>query len=357
MQFRQLRLFQFKNYLQQEFTFSHKLICITGKNGCGKTTILDALHFLSFTKSYFLHQDQLSVTKDKAGMRIDALVEDQQEHASITCVLRELGKKELLLNNVPYTRFSEHIGKFPCIFICPDDTQLIMEGSEGRRRFLDMACSIVHPGYIAALNKYNKVLLQRNSLLKNWNHTSDQHSLLAVYNNQLALFSEPIFTYRKDVCDVLASYTKLIYNTLSQQSDVIETVYISTLNEQPLEVSLNQNQDKDIFSQRSNYGIHKDDWYFAINGMPMKQAASQGQKKSFLFGIKLALFQLIKDRLHKHAILLLDDFFEKLDEERASYLIDYIVSLNTQVFFTDTHEERVKIAFEKYRNDVQLIKL
>lgn len=357
MKFTHLSLFQFKNYIQREFTFSKKLICITGKNGCGKTTILDALHFLSFTKSYFLHQDQLSVTKDRSGMRIAGKVLMHDEEYVISCVLREHGKKELQLNGVLYQRFSEHIGRFPCIFVCPDDTQLIMEGAEVRRRFLDMACSMIYPEYLSALSVYNKILVQRNSLLKNWMNQSEQVELLSVYDQQLDGQSKPIYTIRHKVCDELSGYTKELYRSISESSDDVALTYNSTLHKSALLDSLSKNRMKDILSQRSNYGIHKDDWYFEINTMPMKQAASQGQKKSFVFGLKLALFHLTKKELHTSPVLLLDDFFEKLDQDRAKRLIDYVYSLNTQVFFTDTHVHRVAESFTQYSDELQVINL
>jgi DNA replication and repair protein RecF len=352
-----LSLYHFKNYLEKSFSFDKKLVCISGKNGTGKTTILDAIHFLCFTKSYFLYSDSMAVSNQHAGMRIAGHITLDSNH-EVVYILRENGKKEFYCDGEQYVQFSKHIGKYPCVFIAPDDTDLISEGSEVRRKFLDVLISQTEPAYINCLIRYNKVLSQRNSLLKHWLEISEsEKSLISIYDEQLHEFGTAIYTYRKNIATPLAEKANAIYLHLSDEKESISIEYSSRLSEKPLHALLKENIHKDIASQRTNYGIHKDDLVFSLNGMPFKQAASQGQRKSFLFGLKLAEYDWIMKSKQLNPILLLDDIFEKLDEQRSRKLIDYIAQLNTQVFVTDTHIDRLKSAFESYESDCQFIEL
>lgn len=357
MRVQQLYLYQFKNYAEHEFQFHEQIVCITGKNGSGKTSLLDAIYFLCFTKSYFVHSDAFCVMHEKQGMRIKADFEKQNSY-QIQCILRENGKKEFSNNGVQYTQFSKHIGKFPVVIITPDDTQLITEGSEVRRKFIDILISQLDENYMRNLMAYNKVLQQRNSLLKKWHELADKdYAVLDIYDDQLNEYARPIHIARKNYIEQLKIKTNEIYNFISEANENIEIEYQTQLHQIELIELLKQNRQKDILSQRSNYGIHKDDLYLTLNEMPLKIAASQGQRKSFLFGIKFAQFEILKANTDTTPLLLLDDIFEKLDEKRGEKLIQFISNQDTQVFITDTHKERLQDAFSGIEKKVQWIEL
>jgi len=342
---KQLSLVHFKNYTERQFSFSKRIVCIHGQNGSGKTSILDAIHYLCFTKSYFHHTDSLSVTKGEQGMRIFGVFSDNREH-ELVCILRENGKKEFTLDGEAYTQFSKHIGKFPCVFITPDDTELIIEGSEIRRRFLDSMISQTNPVYLEHLIQYTKCLQQRNSLLKQWALSPEKDfALLSVYSTKLHELGTFIFETRRAYCETFIEKVKLMYAFLCDDAEEIKIAYSSQLANEPLLDLLDRYIDKDIMTQRSNYGIHKDDLLFTLNEMPLKLSASQGQRKSLVFSLKLAQFELIKSLAGKNPILLLDDIFEKLDEQRCGKLIAYLEQESCQVFITDTHKERLQSAF------------
>lgn len=354
---KQLSLIHFKNYKKKQLTFSKRIVCIYGQNGSGKTSILDAIHFLCFTKSYFHHADAVCVTKGEQGMRIYGVVKDSKEY-EVACILRENGKKEFTIEGDAYTQFSKHIGKFPCVFITPDDTELITEGSEARRKFLDAMISQTNAQYLEQLIQYSKCLQQRNALLKQWSAGPEKDfSLLSVYSKKLHELGTFIFETRKNYCEEFIEHVKRIYIFLCDDAEEINMTYSSQLASDSLLDLLDRFVDKDIFMQRTNFGTHKDDLLFTLNGMPLKQAASQGQRKSFLFSLKLAQFELIKKLTGKHPILLLDDIFEKLDEARSGKLIAYLLEKQSQVFITDTHEERLRNAFEGKQEVAEFIGL
>lgn len=357
LQVRHLALLQFKNYLEREFVFSKRIVCIYGSNGIGKTSLLDAIHYLCFTKSYFHHLDSFCVTKGTNGMRISGKI-DTGRMNEITCVLRENGKKEFALNGEQYTQFSKHIGKFPCVFITPDDTELITEGGEARRKFLDTMISQTNSQYLEQLIQYAKCLQQRNSLLKQWAMSPEKDfALLSVYSKKLHELGTEIYQTRKAYCLDYFNEVLRIYMFLSNESEHINIRYSSQLESESLLDLLDRYIDKDIYSQRTNYGVHKDDLVFTLNEMPLKQAASQGQRKSFLFSLKLAQFELIRKQFSKKPLLLLDDIFEKLDEDRSQKLIAYLFETDSQVFITDTHEDRLKEAFSHHPDEVEFIAL
>lgn len=352
-----LNLFQFKNYAEAEFTFDGDIICITGKNGSGKTNLLDAIYFLCFTKSYFVHTEAMCVRNGCEGMRIQAVVHTDRDHI-LQCILRENGKKEFSVDSQLYAQLSAHIGKYPVVIITPDDTQLITEGSEGRRKFIDILISQLDAGYMRNLMRYNKILSQRNALLKNGNESgAGDPMMLDILDRQLSDFAQPVFEARKHYIEMLRHKTNEIYHQISDEKEDIEITYQSKLHEQTLLELLSQNRQKDILSQRSNYGIHKDDLVFTLHGMPLKTVASQGQRKSFLFGLKFAQFDILRTHSALCPVLLLDDIFEKLDEKRGQKLIAYISNCGAQVFITDTHKERLHHSFDRHTKKIQWIDL
>ncbi|HNB82070.1 MAG TPA: DNA replication and repair protein RecF, partial [Chitinophagaceae bacterium] len=250
------------------------------------------------------------------------------------------------------------IGRFPCIFIAPDDTELISGAGELRRRFLDTMIGQVSSDYLQSLIRYNRVLQQRNALLKLWalSGTVDT-ALLDVYSQQLAEQGTLIYHQRKNYLEHYIPLVKLLYATLCMEQEPCSIQYQSALNDHLMYPMLQSALEKDRVLQRTTAGIHRDDLVFKLNDMPLKQVASQGQRKSFLFALKLAQYEMVSRLTGKQALLLLDDLFEKLDEKRSRQLTEYILQCSGQVWITDTHVERLLPAFEQSEQEVTWISL
>ncbi len=372
---------QFKNYDFSTFNFKERIIGICGLNGKGKTNLLDAVYYLCFTKSYFTKADGLNCRFNSDGFRLEGMAPpissslqkingenfSSDEQASfkknkpnnIVCIFRGVGKKELLLNDVAYTKFSEHIGKFPCVMIAPDDIELIVGGSEERRRFVDTVISQIDPEYLRQLIIYTKVLQQRNSLLKKFaEQGKTDWTLLEVLDDQLVQPGNYIYTKRKEFTLQLIPLIQQFYKQIANNNETVTLQYESQLNSNDFFAVLNQCRQKDFILQRSNGGIHKDDLSIQLNGQPFKTTASQGQRKSLLFALKLSEFELLKTNKGFAPLLLLDDVFEKLDEGRMQNLLNWVCNKNEgQVFITDTHKERLEQAFTGLQTAYQIIEL
>ena len=350
-----ISLTQFKNYSFSTFHFNERVIGICGLNGRGKTNLLDAIYYACFTKSYFTKTDAMNVLFNSDGFRLEAHFDDQK----VVLIHRLTGKKELLLNDTPYDKFSKHIGKFPAVMVAPDDIELITGGSEGRRRFLDTVISQVDEEYLQQLILYNKVLQQRNSLLKRFaEQSSADWPLLEVLDFQLVTPGKYIYQTRRNFMQLLMPLANDLYSTIARQNEAVALEYESQLHSKSFEELLLQNREKDLVLQRSNGGIHKDDISFLLNGQVFKNIASQGQRKSLLFALKLAEFQLLKSHKGFAPLLLLDDVFEKLDQDRMQQLLQWVCADNDgQVFITDTHKERLEDALNKLGTGYQVIEV
>jgi DNA replication and repair protein RecF len=333
----------FKNYSSRSFDFTERIVGICGSNGAGKTNLLDGIHYLCFTKSYFT-RDQFSVQQGQKGFRIEGnfLRHDKTEQA--VCILRETGKKEFTVNGLAYEKFSQHIGRFPCVIIAPDDAQLIMEGSEERRKFLDALISQIDKDYLGKLIIYHKVLLQRNALLRSFAEgTSKNLSLLDVLDEQLINAGDFIFHRRKDFLLGFLPAVKKRYQEIAQRAEDIFLFYESELLQASFSELLKACRQKDMMAQRTCSGIHRDDIAMNLGTQSFKNMASQGQRKSLLFALKLAELEVLKKENRFAPLLLLDDVFEKLDEQRVNNLLRKVCIENDgQVFITDTHKERLR---------------
>ena len=354
-----ISLLQFKNYLNQSFDLNERIVGISGKNGIGKTNLLDAIYYLCFTKSYFSKTDLQNVQHGRMGFRVAGDFELNDEEVHAICILRENGKKEFLWNGVAYEKFSDHIGKFPAVFVAPDDVHIITEGSEERRRFLDALISQLDNEYLVRLIEYNKVLQQRNGLLKSFaEKRAIDRSLLDVINLQLLKPGEYIFNYRRSFLTELIPLIKEFYSQISGEEYEIGIKYDSQLLEQRFSTLLERSLEKDVALVRTNVGIHKDDLAISLKDTPFKTLASQGQRKSLLFALKLAEFTSLKNHKGFSPLLLLDDVFEKLDEKRMHNLLDFVCCENDgQIFLTDTHTERLNSALSALSQSYQLITL
>lgn len=359
LRLKDISLVQFKNYSQATFHFSERIVGICGNNGVGKTNLLDAIYYLCFTKSYFSKSDQQNVLKGASGFRIDGHFDKEGRAEQVVCILRENGKKEFSLNEEGYEKFSHHIGRFPCVIIAPDDVQIIAGGSEERRRFLDALLSQLDPGYLQSLIEYNRVLQQRNSFLKSLSERqAPDRSLLDVYDGQLIRPGNYVFDKRQAFLQTLLPLVKKFYTHIAGVEEPVELNYESQLLQCSFKDLLHQVREKDLLLQRTNGGIHKDDIDLRLAAQPFKTMASQGQRKSLLFALKLAEFEMLKLAKGFPPLLLLDDVFEKLDALRMHNLLDKVCLQDQgQIFITDTHPGRIREQLEKLSIPCQIIDL
>jgi len=363
-----ISLVQFKNYQNRSIQFNERIVGISGPNGIGKTNLLDAIHYLCFTKSYFTRIDGNNISQGYDGFRLEGQFEVWDKPEKAICILRETGKKEFSVNDQLYEKFSRHIGHYPCVIIAPDDIQIITGGSEERRRFMDTLLSQLDAVYLQQLINYNKVLQQRNSLLRSFADTGSKDlSLLSVLDEQLVKPGQGIFERRKEFLIAFLPRVKQFYIEIakstsrrpaSSTAENINLFYTSELLQASFAELLNLNQSKDIMLMRTTSGVHKDELEFTLNEQPFKNMASQGQRKSLLFALKLAEMESLKNEKGFAPILMLDDVFEKLDEERIVNLLQTVcVENDGQVFITDTSSERLVQHLTPLKKPFQLIDL
>lgn len=342
-----LSFINFKNYREENFHFSSGVNCFTGHNGAGKTNILDAIHYLCLCKSFFNPIDSQSIYHEEAFFVIQGDFEVNGETEQVYCGFKRNHKKQFKKNQKEYQRLADHIGTFPLVMISPSDQQLILDGSEERRRFIDSAISQVDNHYLDDLIYYNKVLQNRNALLKKMAESANYDlSVLEVYDDQLADYANKIYAKRKTFIDEFIPLFNELYKEISSDMEQVSIQYDSQLNTSSIKELLTQHSRKDIITQRSNYGIHKDDLEFKLGEYPLKKYGSQGQQKSYLIALKLAHYAYLQLKKGYKPLLLLDDIFDKLDEQRIKKLLA-MVSNETfgQIFITDTDYERVDRIF------------
>ncbi|KAF0239623.1 MAG: DNA replication and repair protein RecF [Chitinophagaceae bacterium] len=341
---KELELVQFRNYAHQKWVFKEKIVGICGFNGTGKTNLLDAIYYLGFARSYFARTDAQNVRHGDMGMRLNGQYLLNNEPQQITCILRETNRKELSLNEEQYKKISDHVGKFPCVMIAPDDVDLITGSGEARRKMIDTILSQTNKMYLVQLMAYTKLLQQRNSLLKQAEQVSNiDYTLLQTLNHQL--IESGTFIYQTRTA-FLKQYIPLAierYTEIAGKTDGLTIQYESQLNNDSFESLLQSSLQKDLILQRTTKGIHRDDLILTIDVHPFKNEASQGQRKSLLFALKLAEWEYLKSTIGFAPILLLDDVFEKLDEKRMFQLLEKVCSDEYgQVFITDTHAQRLQ---------------
>lgn len=332
---------------------------ICGRNGAGKTNLLDAIHYLCFTKSYFSRTDAINVKHGSQGFRIEGHLQLNGQEEKAVCILRETGKKEFTLNDEAYSRFSKHIGRYPCVVIAPDDVELIIGGSEERRRFIDTILSQLDPLYLQALIHYTKILQQRNSFLRSLQDSYGRDlSVLDVLDSQLAREGDLVFQKRAAFLRDFLPLATQRYREISGQEEPVSLVYDSELHTASLAALLRITRQKDTVVQRTSAGVHRDDLLFKMGDQTFRSIASQGQRKSLLFALKLAEMDILKREKGFSPLLLLDDVFEKLDEERITNLLAQVCSdAGTQIFITDTNCKRLAEGLERIGQEGQLIAL
>lgn len=355
MHLKRLSLFNYKNIAEAEFDFDAKINCFVGKNGIGKTNILDAVYHLAYGKSYFNPLAVQNIRHGEDFFVIDGTFEKHEKEEQIVCSLKKNQKKVLKRNNKPYERFSEHVGFIPLVIISPSDQDLIIEGSDIRRKFIDSVISQQDNSYLQQLIQYQRITAQRNALLKYFavNYTFDLDTL-SIYNEQLSSLGTTIFEKRKQFLSDFIPIFRRHHKSITDSAEEVEIVYESQLSEKPLAALFEEYLTKDRALQYTSVGIHKDDLLFEIGGFPIKKFGSQGQQKSFLIALKLAQFEFIKKQSGVLPILLFDDIFDKLDATRVEKIVK-MVNDDTfgQLFISDTHPERteniVKSTHQSYK--------
>lgn len=351
-----LKITQFKNYKTAEFVFSSQLNCFVGRNGMGKTNLLDAIYYMCMCKSHRGVNDRNVVQHKMDFFRLEGYFRQEERTKSSDKIVAKVQpgkKKEFEKNDVLYQKLSEHIGFLPVVIIVPDDTLMATEGSEERRRFLDNTLSQLDGDYLKNLISYNKILKQRNSALKKFAETrSFNAQLLDTYDLQLVGPAQIIFEKRKSFVDQFQPVFQEFYNIICNGQEKVDCQYRSSLDQGNYKEQLQLSREKDRILTRTTCGIHKDDLNFRIGGHLLRKFGSQGQLKSFVLAVKLAQYDFLKKNHRTNPILLLDDIFDKLDEGRVQQLIQLILEKDFgQVFITDTHENRVEQIIQNFETN------
>lgn len=355
MQLKSLSLFNYKNIEEKSFNFDAKINCFVGKNGQGKTNILDAIYNLAYGKSYFNPLAVQNIRHGEDFFVIDGIFEKNEREEQIVCSLKKGQKKILKRNSKPYERFSDHIGFIPLVIISPSDQDLIIDGSETRRKFMDSVISLLDPIYLQQIINYQKIVQQRNALLKYFfvNRTFDNETL-EIYNDQLIELGQNIHQKRIEFIKQFEPIFNKYHAKITDQAEQVQIKYESQLFENDLKDLFQQNLAKDRAVQYTTVGVHKDDLAFEIHNHPIKKFGSQGQQKSFLIALKLAQFDFIKKQSGVAPILLFDDIFDKLDANRVAKIVEMVNDQTFgQLFISDTHadrtEEIVKQTLQSYK--------
>ncbi len=347
MYLKSLTLLNFKNYAEASLHFSSGVNCFTGNNGSGKTNILDAVHYLSLTKSYFNSSDAQNIKHSEQMFVLQGTFEHRNTVDEIFIGVKAGNKKQVKKNAKEYAKLADHIGLFPVVMIAPVDHILITEGSEERRKFIDSIIAQVDKQYLEDLISYNRTLAQRNAYLKTAYQTGIDTSLLQIWNLKLADTGNSIYKKRKAFIQTFIPVFEKHYKFLSNNNELTSVEYHTQLTENNFEELLEKSLQKDLALQYTSTGIHKDDLVFTISQKPLKRIGSQGQQKTFLIALKIAQFEFIQTIKKIKPVLLLDDIFDKLDDGRVERLMKLVSEEKFgQLFITDTHPERLKQIFE-----------
>ena len=338
-----LELTHFKNHRASSWQFNPKVNIISGNNGNGKTNVLDALHYLSLTKSYLNTSDGQNITHGENMALLKARLERKSNEHVVDLGLKKGQKKKIRLDGKEIDRLADHVGYLPVVMITPMDRDLIIDAAETRRKLMDTTVSQNDKRYLNALMAYNRALTQRNTTLKYFasNRTYDAE-MIGLYNDQLAHNAAIIFEARKAFSEELLPLLSHYYQLLSGGKEAVGVRYKSALHESSMSDLLAENESKDRVLQYTSSGTHRDDLVFHLGEHPIKRVGSQGQQKSFLIALKLAQFEITKRHLGMPPLLLLDDIFDKLDEGRVANLLSLVHTEEFgQIFITDTHPERM----------------
>ncbi len=358
MHLKKISLINFKNVAELQLDFSPGINALVGSNGAGKTNIIDAVHFLSLSKSMLGLTDRQSVRHSSPFFVVDGVFEgDAGGREGVVCTYNlqgAKGTKSLKCNGKEYERLSDHIGKIPVVVVSPQDSSLVYDGAEERRRFLNSFISQFDALYLAALIRYNATLAQRNSLLKSHQNIS----LLDIYDAQLCESAQIIHSTRTKIVEQMLPLVEEYYRVLSSDKEPVSITYSSSLNKQSLSELLQAARQKDIANEYTTVGVHRDELQFKIGGLPLRKYGSQGQQKSFLVALKLAQHQIASSLRGERPILLLDDLFDKLDSSRVEALLKIVSSSDFgQIFITDCNRAYLERTLSSAGSDYTLFEV
>lgn len=351
-----ISIVNFKNLKNVKVEFSPKLNCFIGNNGAGKTNMLDAVYYLSFCKSFFNASDQLNINHEENYFMLNGNYSRFDSNETISCGLQAGYKKQFKRNSKVYKKLVEHIGLLPLVMITPSDANLILGGSDERRKFMDGVISQYNQNYLDDLLKYNRALLQRNNLLKQFaSERFFDKDLLEIWDNQLIELGTSIHEQRTEFVEKLIPVFQHYYTFISQGNELVGLVHQSDLYENDFKFLLQQSLLKDRAAQYTTVGIHKDDLLLQIGEHPIKKLGSQGQKKTYLVALKLAQYIFIKEISGLKPILLLDDIFDKLDQQRVEQIVKVVSGDEFgQIFITDTNREHLDTIIRKMKTDFRI---
>ena len=348
MLLKKIKIVQYKNIKNIEFSPHPAINAFTGLNGMGKTNILDAIHYLCLAKSNFGRLEKNNVMQGEEFFRIEGEFEKEDKKYEIVAKVKPPRTKIIENNSKALNKISDHIGNFPVVIIAPRDKNALLENSRDRRKLMDRALSQTDKKYLKALLDYNKWLKQRNALLKNSPDGNIDRLLLDTFDKKLNPLARFIFIKREEFIKKLLPEFLDIYKNISGGKEIPDIKYSSQLENKEYSLLVVENMKKDIILKRSNSGIHKDDLIFKVNNEDLRTFASQGQLKSFALAIKLAEFSFLKKEKGYIPIVILDDVFDKLDKNRVKHLVSLLFENNFgQVFISDTERDRVEQIFER----------
>ena len=353
-----LTLINYKNFENKSFDFDSKVNCFVGLNGVGKSNILDSIYHLSYGKSYFNPIPSQNIRHGEEYFMINGMYSINEKEENIIISLKKGVKKIIKRNNKLYRKFSDHIGLIPLVIISPTDRNLIIEGSDTRRKFIDSIISQVNKDYLKDIIKYNKILAQRNSLLKYFakNNTFESETI-DVYDIQLSDMSKRIYKSRNSFMNDFVPIFKNRYKTISENNEEVDIVYKSDLHDSNLIDLLKNSIKKDLILQYTSKGTHRDDLVFLKNDYSIKKFGSQGQQKSFLISLKLAQFDFL-EKQNNSPILLLDDIFDKLDDNRVKQIVNLVNEDKfKQIFISDTNKKRTENAIKSVNKSYKIFEL
>ena len=330
----------FRNIELQELEFSPNINCISGNNGEGKTNLLDAVYYLSMTKSAFAASDKYTFRHGTEEFSIAGTYRMENGLSSrFALQTTAKGEKKIKRDDKPYSKVSEHVGVLPVVIVSPADVSMVSESGEERRKFVNAVLSQMDHEYLVALQQYNRLLLQRNKMLKDMN---PDRSLLEVIDMRMAALADPVYKARRKFVDDLRPIVKEYYRLVSGGSEEVDITYETELDKAPLDEILAVSFEKDRALRYTSAGVQRDDFVFTMNGWPLRRHGSQGQQKSFLVSLKFAQYEIMKKSYGFAPLLLLDDVFDKLDMGRISNLLQMVSGKDFgQIFITDSNKVRM----------------
>jgi len=358
MWLKRISILNYKNLEQVDLAFSRKMNCIIGRNGMGKTNLMDAVYYLSFCKSATNPIDSQNICHDQDFFVVQGFYEtDDGDPEEVYCGLKRRQKKQFKRNKKEYTRLSDHIGLIPLVMVSPADSLLIAGGSEERRRFMDVVISQFDREYLDALIRYNKALLQRNTLLKA--EVEPEEELMAVWEEAMAASGEVVYRKRREFIDEFILVFQSYYSYISQGREQVSLAYESHAAEGNLLELLAASRQRDRIMGYSLKGVHKDDLIMQLGDFPIKREGSQGQNKTYLIALKLAQFEFLKRTgSHTTPIVLLDDIFDKLDASRVEQIVKLVAGDSFgQIFITDTNRDHLDKILKKIEGDYKLFEV